>query len=406
MQERTRLLKGTTALAIALSAILVFSSGVQAFADSVNNNANAKHLTIGDSTSVGYSIQATGKNGCDVSSDNPVTIALDGVPDGVTVSPDELTFTSCDETQDFTFTATESAVPKNGPYKVTVVVVSGSGIGNLSPGNLNLFIKGPSEPEVVSDTTPPEITYEIDGELGNNDWYVSDVTVTWTVTDPESTVTSTDGCDPTTITEDTEGVTLTCTATSEGGENSVSVTIKRDATNPEITATQGEVYIIGSSPTSDAECDDAMSGISSCDVPTIDASTIGTHSYTVNAEDNAGNTASLDVDYQVNYGCVDGSGFKSPVPNTQYKVGRGLPVKFNACDANNTPIPAVAQIFVDNVAGKSTGGSNVLNNFRFDTTGGINIFNLDTTGLSVGNHVIKAVLDSGQTITATVNFTK
>lgn len=651
MQERARLLKGTTALVIALSAILVFSSGVQAFADSVNNNANARHLTVGDSTSVGYSIQATGHDGCDASIDNPITIALDGVPDGVTVSPDELTFTSCDTTQDFTFTATESAQPQNGPYKVTVVVVSGSGITNLSPGNLNLFIKGTTQPEVVVDTTAPEITYSIDGELGENDWYVSDVIVTWTVIDPESTVTSTDGCDTTTIDYDTDGVTLTCTATSEGGESSESVTIKRDATAPDISgsrtpdanangwnnvdvtvhfdasdamsglasvtpdtvlsgdgagqsvegtatdnagntasttvgdinidktapsitttrtpapnsngwnnedvtvtfdasdglsgldddatysetvstegsgqsvthtftdlagnsvdATEDDINIDKTAPTvthslnpsapnsngwfnqdvvvtftasdglsgidgtdtqsttltnnaagqsasatftdlagntasdsaSDinidkvkptitqnffnvvmhqavggyASCFDDLSGIASCLVSafTVNAGVGSTvSSPTVIATDNADNTHSQTMNFNVvGYGCIDSSGFKSPVPNTQYKLGRDLPLKFSACDLQGNPINGVvataqyklstSSSWTNAVSGSSSTTGNL---FRYDPSAGQYIFNMVTNGLTAGKaYNIRAVLDSGQTITATVTFTK
>ena len=58
--------------------------------------------------------------------------------------------------------------------------------------------------------------------------------------------------------------------------------------------------------------------------------------------DKAGNNASQTLGlYLVKYGCIDGNGFKSPVPNTQYKVGRDLPEKFNACDVNGNPVPGV-----------------------------------------------------------------
>ena len=82
------------------------------------------------------------------------------------------------------------------------------------------------------DDTPPEIAPAVSGTLGDNDWYVSDVTVSWTVTDPESQVSSTSGCETTVIAVDTAGTTLTCTATSAGGTASESATIKRDATAP------------------------------------------------------------------------------------------------------------------------------------------------------------------------------
>jgi hypothetical protein len=84
------------------------------------------------------------------------------------------------------------------------------------------------------DTTPPVIVPEVSGTPGENGWYVSDVTVSWTVTDPESDISSTSGCGASAVTSDTAGTTFTCEATSAGGTASSSVTIKRDATAPEM----------------------------------------------------------------------------------------------------------------------------------------------------------------------------
>ena len=86
---------------------------------------------------------------------------------------------------------------------------------------------------VITDTTPPVITPSIVGTLGLNGWYVSNVSLTWSVSDPESPVTSQTGCETQNITADTAGVTFTCQATSAGGTSSSQpVTIKRDATKP------------------------------------------------------------------------------------------------------------------------------------------------------------------------------
>ncbi len=91
---------------------------------------------------------------------------------------------------------------------------------------------------VPCDTTPPEITPTVTGDLGNNGWYRSNVTVSWSVTDPESPVTSTSGCGTTILTGDTPGTTLTCTATSAGGTDSDSVTVKIDKTDPLISSSR------------------------------------------------------------------------------------------------------------------------------------------------------------------------
>ncbi|MEZ4705582.1 MAG: Ig-like domain-containing protein [Caldilineaceae bacterium] len=93
---------------------------------------------------------------------------------------------------------------------------------------------------VRNDTTPPVITYTLDGTLGDNGWYISDVAVTWTVTDSESAITGTSGCTGAGITNDTANALFTCVAISEGGRSAVSVPVKRDATPP--TANAGGPY--------------------------------------------------------------------------------------------------------------------------------------------------------------------
>ena len=92
-------------------------------------------------------------------------------------------------------------------------------------------------PGTPLDTTPPMISPVVVGTAGSNGWYRSNVSVTWTVTDPESAISSQIGCGPSSVTTDTTGESFTCTATSEGGNSTESVTIKRDATRPTSIAT-------------------------------------------------------------------------------------------------------------------------------------------------------------------------
>jgi hypothetical protein len=58
------------------------------------------------------------------------------------------------------------------------------------------------------------------------------VTVSWNVADPGSPIEPPASCETAVIDADTAGTTLTCTARSLGGTNSVDVTVKRDATAP------------------------------------------------------------------------------------------------------------------------------------------------------------------------------
>jgi len=150
-----------------------------------------------------------------------------------------------------------------------------------------------------SDTTPPVITPTISGTLGNNGWYVSDVTISWTITDPESTVTSTTGAETTIINYDTTGVTLTCSATSSGGTSSQSVTIKRDATKPSISASATPLPNANGWNNVDVivtfAATDDTSGVASITSP-VTVSTEGENQKaTGTAVDNAGNSASVDA---------------------------------------------------------------------------------------------------------------
>ena len=84
----------------------------------------------------------------------------------------------------------------------------------------------------MCDVTPPIIFANISGTQGNEGWYVTDVTVSWTVSDPETAVSSRSGCGTRTFTSDMLSEILVCSATSSGGTSRETVQIKRDATAP------------------------------------------------------------------------------------------------------------------------------------------------------------------------------
>ena len=148
----------------------------------------------------------------------------------------------------------------------------------------------------VIDTTPPVITPTVTGTLGSNGWYTSDVQVSWSVTDPESTVSNQIGCEVQNVTADTAGVTFTCQATSVGGTSSQNVTVKRDATAPQI------AFLNRTAPNAAGwnntnvmvnwSCSDAMSGATGSG----DSQTLGSEGANQSASgtcfDLAGNSAS------------------------------------------------------------------------------------------------------------------
>jgi hypothetical protein len=123
-------------------------------------------------------------------------------------------------------------------------------------------------PMVLGDPTPPVVTPHFFGTQGLNGWWVSDVTLNWTVEDPESQILETRGCDAVTLTQDTPGTSFSCYARSDGGETTVTVTIRLDETGPVVTASPSRspdsngwynhALSVGFSGT------DATSGIESC----------------------------------------------------------------------------------------------------------------------------------------------
>jgi hypothetical protein len=77
----------------------------------------------------------------------------------------------------------------------------------------------------------PLVNLSVYGTLGQNGWYVSNVTLNWSFSGP---LYSSTGCSNTTLTADTPGTTFTCTATSldRSTTMSISKTIKLDKTPP------------------------------------------------------------------------------------------------------------------------------------------------------------------------------
>ena len=74
----------------------------------------------------------------------------------------------------------------------------------------------------------PIINAQVTGTHGDNGWFVSPVTVKWTVLNEDSS----DNCDTKTLKDDTAGMTLTCTAWQGMISVSASVPVKIDQTAP------------------------------------------------------------------------------------------------------------------------------------------------------------------------------
>ncbi|MFN0147135.1 MAG: calcium-binding protein [Dehalococcoidia bacterium] len=151
------------------------------------------------------------------------------------------------------------------------------------------------------DYSPPIIQSNIDGTLGMNGWYVSDLTVSWTITDPESAITATTGCEPSTVTADTAGVLFTCTATSQAATASASVSVKRDATPPGVVCNAAPTFTLGQPGAQvTASVTDGLSGaLSATASAAANVSSGGSFSVDVIGRDRAGNTAEARCGYTV-----------------------------------------------------------------------------------------------------------
>lgn len=187
-------------------------------------------------------------------------------------------------------------VTLNGIHTLDFIVYDG---GGESGGKYRLLATTNPPPPLVVDNTPPAIVANVSGTLGDNGWYTSNVDVSWTVTDAESSVTSTTGCDAQSVISDTNGVTFTCEATSAGGTASASVTVKRDATPPVITASESGTmgdngwYISDIAISFDVSEPTSPYTTSGCDDVTVSTDTDGI-TYTCEAT-SAGGTASASV---------------------------------------------------------------------------------------------------------------
>jgi hypothetical protein len=249
-------------------------------------------------------------------------------------------------------TITAPTAPGTHDFVIEYKVGSSGGIdsndvtGSISNVTFRLIVEIPTP----TDTTEPEISYTVNGVYpevpdGSNGWYTEDAFVDWTVDDPESTVVIDEGCVDTTINYDTSGVTLSCSAHSDGGSaGPVTVTIKRDATKPTVLASinppdpalTGWYNFATGAPTVSFTCGDDMSGVDTCSV----AHTFGdgeNQSHTGYAVDLAGNQNSAgveNVDVDLGLPTITAALDKSPDSSGWFNLATGAPtVSFTCGDA-------------------------------------------------------------------------
>jgi hypothetical protein len=157
----------------------------------------------------------------------------------------------------------------------------------------------------VEGLAAPTVVPTVAGTMGSNGWYVSHpTTLSWAVSGKPAPEKS--GCTKVTV-PDTVGTSYTCTATNEIGDASDTVLIKKDSVAPAIQLKKpanNATYAQNQTVTAAYGCTDATSGVASCtgsvavgaNIPTA---TLGAHTFSVTATDNAGNSVTKSVSYSV-----------------------------------------------------------------------------------------------------------
>lgn len=182
-----------------------------------------------------------------------------------------------------------------------------------------------------------------------------------------------------------------------------------------ITSPTSTTYALNQVVAAAYSCSDGGSGVASCAGPVANGSNIstapvGAKTFSVNAADNVGNTASLAINYTVSYNvCVLYDQTRS------VKSGAAYPIKIYLCDANGNDVSSSGTVLhatqitgVSSFSGdvEATGSANPDNDFRFDATlgptGGY-IFNLSTVTLGSGTYQLHFTA-TGDAVDHTVMF--
>src|SRR5215208_2537903 len=354
------------------------------------------------------------------------TIAVAGVTGGANYNKGSVPNATCNVTDaedgNSSFPATLSAI--TGTYASDSIGSQTASCDYTDGGGLNVQA---SETYSIVDPTTPVITKVVTpaSPNGDNGWYKSgNVTVVWTVSDPESpnSIVKT-GCNDQNITADQAATTYSCSATSAGGNAAEqSVTIKRDATDPNVALNggpaDGQSYFFGDTPAAPT-CDasDALSELDgACSVSGY-SSAVGTHTVTATATDMAGNENTASSTYTVKPYTLNG--FYQPIDmndtvNT-VKNGSTVPVKFELfkgateltstsaiTSIKSTPISCASLSGApeDAIETVATGGTSL----RYDTTAGQFIYNWTTPkgATQVGKcySLTMSAADNSSTLTA------
>ncbi|HYW72820.1 MAG TPA: HYR domain-containing protein [Pyrinomonadaceae bacterium] len=325
---------------------------------------------------------ASGWNNGDVTASYSASDALSGLNSPANGS---FTFTSEGANQSHVFTVTDAA-------------------GNSANATID---------HVSIDKTAPALSCASADGL----WHAADVTIACTATESISSLTDAANANFNLVTSVAGG-----TETANASTNSRAVCDvagncatagpingnKVDKKPPTITITAPAAgsYLLNQAVTVQFTCTDGRSGVASCNGTSanggpLDTATAGGKTFTVNATDNAGNSAApVVVNYTVGFGVV------ALYDQTKAaKSGSTIPIKIRLVDANGANVSSTA-ITVHAVSVVQTssqtsplvadsGNSNPDFDFRYDAALGGYIFNLQTRGYGTGSYLLNLIAGGG-----------
>ncbi|MGC2425220.1 MAG: PxKF domain-containing protein [Nitrospirota bacterium] len=261
---------------------------------------------------------------------------------------------------------------------------------------------------------PLTTTATVNGTAGANGWYVSNVGISFSALGVKEICTKLDNRRMTV----TAGSAATLSITSEGyhkvtyyavdnagnQESPHTLNINIDKTPPAIKITgirNGAVYILGRTiPTARYTATDKLCGLASKDAALTggNANHAGIFTYTVNATDNAGNTAVKSATYSVRYVF---SKFL-PLRGKVFTTGSAVSVTFQLKDAKGNYIStASATLMLKSPGGvpvTPASGTNTGNVFQYDPTANRYVYSLNTVGLATGKWQLQVMLDDGSPV--------
>jgi probable HAF family extracellular repeat protein len=199
-------------------------------------------------------------------------------------------------------------IDPTSPLRSFVTIVSGTAISNtayiaaIGSDTRNSYNQAFL---LTLETNAPAVYPVVTGTLGQNGWYVTSTSISWTVTGYPAPTTS--GCANASV-PNTKGTIYNCTATNNLGTATQSVTIKEDTVPPHVTIKSprnGKSYALHERVKASYTCLDAISGVVTCsgtvpDGAKISTAAAGTYTFAVVSTDNAGNQTTESIPYSVN----------------------------------------------------------------------------------------------------------